>query len=122
MTHHSYPRHLLLCLLEQFFNQAHRERDIKLRVASQRKTLSILNSGIIDLCICMETQVMRWVEYCLRGMKTRELNRTDQQFSKVVEEFRKSMVERFENYLDDYTNESRLARSLALISRAFRKH
>lgn len=55
-------------------------------------------------------------------MKTRELNRTDQQFSKVVEEFRKSMVERFENYLDDYTNESRLARSLALISRAFRKH
>lgn len=65
---------------------------------------------------------MRWVEYCLRGMKTRELNRTDQQFGKVVEEFRKSMVERFENYLDDYTNESRLARSLALISRAFRKH
>jgi hypothetical protein len=121
VSHHSYPRHILLCLLEQFLSFAHRERDSKARGGSQRKVVSILNSGVVDLQTCMETGVMMWVEYCLRGMKARELNRTDQQFGRVVQEFRNAMVGRFENYLDDYTHDSRLARSLALITKAFRK-
>ncbi len=70
----------------------------------------------------METGVMMWVDYCLRGMKTRELNRTDQQFSRVLQEFRNTMVERFENYLDDYTHESRLAKVLSVITKAFPRH
>ena len=58
---------------------------------------------------------MKWLKYCLDALAGKQLNRTDQQFGRVVTEFRDKMTERFANFLDDYTEEAKNARILAAI-------
>jgi hypothetical protein len=118
---HSYPRFLLLCLLQQFLHLAHAERNIKDRCRSQSRVMSILNSKVVDREVCVGTKLMMWIEYCLRGMKGRELNRTDGQFSGVLGEFRTARIEEFDAFLDDYSEYCRLAKDLTTIFKAFKK-
>lgn len=66
----------------------------------------------------MSTRVMKWIDFCLKGMKGREYDRTDKQFLNIVTEFQSSILKRFENYLDDYTHIAVLAKNLNLIYRA----
>ncbi len=112
---HSYPKFLLVLILQQLLFLASESMDPSERTTHQRKTMMILNSGTIDLEICIRTHVMMWVGYCLRALTGKQLNRTDQQFGRVVTEFRDRMRERFANFLDDYTEEAKSARILGII-------
>lgn len=112
---HSYPKFLLILILQQLLFLASESMDPTERTTFQRKTMMILNSGVIDMEICMRTQLMMWAGYCLRALTEKQLNRTDQQFGRVITEFRDKMRERFANYLDDYTEEAKAARILGII-------
>ena len=52
---HSHPKFLLVVILQQMLFLASEAADPRERTAHQRKTILVLNSGVIDMQVCVRT-------------------------------------------------------------------